>query len=83
MRSFPGVAMNPFRLMAALLILGGVAGLAYGELGYTEDTHTARVGDLAVTIREQRTVNVPLWAGMGAILAGTLVLAASGQPRRA
>ncbi len=77
-----GSSLNTLRLVAFLLIAAGIAGLAYGKFSYTSDMHTARVGDLAVSVREQRTVNVPFWAGAGAVIAGALVLVASGRGAR-
>jgi uncharacterized membrane protein YidH (DUF202 family) len=74
--------LQPARLIAVLLIVAGLAALAYGKFSFTEGSHTARVGDLAVTVREQRTVNIPFWLGAGAVVAGALVLFAAGSEKR-
>ncbi|HEV7920423.1 MAG TPA: hypothetical protein VGR02_06485 [Thermoanaerobaculia bacterium] len=61
--------------MAIILILAGIAGLAYGKFTYTKATHEAKIGPIDLAVKEKRTVNIPLWAGVGAIIAGVLLLA--------
>jgi uncharacterized membrane protein YidH (DUF202 family) len=65
--------MNPLRLAAILLIVAGVLGLAYGAFGYNQ-THHASVGPMEMSVTEHRTVNVPVWAGVGAIAVGAVLL---------
>lgn len=62
--------MNAARSMALLLIVAGVLGLAYGGFTYTRDTNKVKLGVLEVTVRDKETVYVPIWAGVGAIVAG-------------
>jgi hypothetical protein len=38
------------------------------------ETHEAKLGSLELSIQEKRTVNVPLWAGVGAIVVGGALL---------
>jgi hypothetical protein len=66
--------MNGLRLVAAALIAAGVLALVYGGFSYTRDTHKASVGPIELTVRDQRQVNVPVWAGIGAIVIGGLLL---------
>jgi len=66
--------MNASKLIGIVLIVGGAFGLAYGSFTYTKDTHTAHIGPLQLSVKEKETVNVPVWAGIGAIVAGGLVL---------
>ena len=68
--------MNQIRVMAILLIALGVAGLAYGGFTYTKDTHETQIGPIELTVKDQRTVNVPIWAGIGAIVIGVGLLLA-------
>ena len=68
--------MNQIRVMAILLIALGVAGLAYGGFTYTKDTHETQIGPIELTVKDQRTVNVPIWAGIGAIVLGVGLLLA-------
>jgi drug/metabolite transporter (DMT)-like permease len=58
------------RVLAILLLVGGVAGLAYGGFSYTRSTSTTSIGPIAVTVQDRRTMTVPIWAGVAAILLG-------------
>ncbi len=66
--------MNAFRIAAIVLIVAGILALVYGKLSYTKETHEAKLGSLELSIQEKETVNVPVWAGVGAIAAGALML---------
>jgi uncharacterized membrane protein YidH (DUF202 family) len=66
--------MNLRRLVAILLIVCGALGLAYGGFTYTKATHQADVGPLHVSLDEKQHVNIPIWAGVGAILIGAFLL---------
>ena len=66
--------MNAVKIAAIALIIAGVLGLAYGSFSYTKETQEARIGPLELTVKEQQTVNIPVWAGVAAILAGALLL---------
>jgi hypothetical protein len=61
-------------MLAIVLIVAGGLGLAYGGFTYTKDTHEARLGPIELTIKDKETVNVPIWAGVGAIVAGVILL---------
>ncbi|HEX5737597.1 MAG TPA: hypothetical protein VFY22_03745 [Hydrogenophaga sp.] len=71
--------MNPTRLVAVLLIVAGALALAYGGFSYTKDTTAVKLGPLELTVKEKETVNVPLWAGIGAIVVGGALLLAGGK----
>jgi uncharacterized membrane protein len=66
--------MNAVKMLGIVLIVAGVLGLAYGSFTYTKDTHEAKVGPIELSIKDKETVNIPLWAGLGAIAAGALLL---------
>jgi len=66
--------MNAARILAIILIVAGVLGLVYGKFTYTRETHDAKLGPLELSVQEKETVNVPVWAGVAAIAAGTLIL---------
>ena len=67
------------KIIAIVLIVAGIAGLVYGKFTYTKATHEAKVGPLDFSLKEKRTVNVPMWAGIAAVAAGLLLLVV---PRR-
>ena len=62
--------MNAVRIAAIVLILAGALGLAYGSFSFTKDTHEAKLGPIELSVKETQTVNVPVWAGVGAIVIG-------------
>lgn len=66
--------MNSIRIAAIVLIVAGVLGLAYGSFSYTRETHQAKLGPLELSVKEQETVNIPMWAGAGAIAIGGVLL---------
>ncbi|MDP2164648.1 MAG: hypothetical protein Q8K21_10615 [Hydrogenophaga sp.] len=66
--------MNSIKLVALLLIAAGVLALAYGGFSYTKDTTAVKLGPLELTVQEKKTVNIPLWAGIGAIVVGGALL---------
>lgn len=66
--------MTPTRLAALALIIAGALALAYGGFSYTKDTTVVKLGPIEVSAKEKQTVNVPMWAGIGAIVIGGLLL---------
>jgi TRAP-type C4-dicarboxylate transport system permease small subunit len=66
--------MNPMRIVALVLVIGGVLGLAYGSFSYTKEDHQAKIGPLDISVQEKQTVNIPVWAGIGAIVIGGALL---------
>ena len=66
--------MNAVRTAAILLIAGGVLGLVYGGFTYTKDTHEAKLGPIELSVKDKRTINIPMWAGVGAIVIGGALL---------
>ena len=66
--------MNAARIAAVVLIVAGVLGLVYGSFSYTKETHDAKIGPLELSIKDKETVNVPVWAGVGAIVIGGAIL---------
>ena len=66
--------MNVARISAGILIIIGIFGLAYGSYTYTKETHTADIGAIELSIKDRRTINIPLWAGAAAVAIGTASL---------
>ena len=58
------------RVIAIVLIAAGVVALAYGGFTYTKKTHEASIGSLELSVQEKETVDVPMWAGIAAVVAG-------------
>jgi TRAP-type C4-dicarboxylate transport system permease small subunit len=62
--------MSAVRILAIALIAAGVLGLIYGSFTYTKSTHEAQVGPVEITVKENKSINIPIWAGVGAIVVG-------------
>jgi hypothetical protein len=69
--------MDARKIIAILLIVGGALGLVYGGFSYTKETHQADLGPLQLQVNETQRVLIPLWAGIGAIVGGVLLLVGS------
>jgi len=66
--------MNAMKLLGIVLLVGGILGLVYGGFTYTKETHETKIGPLVLSVKDKETVNVPIWAGVGAIVIGGLLL---------
>ena len=71
--------MNATKLIGILLLIAGTLGLAYGSFSYTKDTTAVKLWPLEFSVKEKETVNVPVWAGVGAIVVGGLLLLLGGK----
>ncbi len=71
--------MNAVKMAGVVLIVAGVLGLVFGSFSYTKETHEAKLGPLQFSVKEKETVNIPVWAGVGAIALGGLLLAFGGR----
>ena len=73
--------MNSVKLVAIVLVVAGLLGLVYGGFSYTKDTHDVKLGPVEFSVKEKQDVNIPLWAGVGAIVLGGVLLLAGGNKR--
>jgi hypothetical protein len=71
--------MNTGKIAAIVLILAGVLGLAYGSFSFTKQTHDIKMGPIEMSVKEKETVNIPVWAGIGAIAIGAALLLLGGR----
>lgn len=76
-----GSKMNAIKIAAIVLIAAGVLGLAYGSFSFTRETHEAKIGPIELSVKDKQTVNVPVWAGVGAIVIGGVLLVLGGWKR--
>lgn len=74
-----GADVNSTKIAAIVLIVAGVLGLAYGSFSYTKDTHDIKMGPIEMSVKEKETINVPVWAGVGAIAIGAALLLLGGR----
>ena len=75
--------MEGFKIGAIVLIIAGTLGLVYGQFSFDKNTETSTVGPISISVREKQTVNIPTWAGVAAIVAGSLILLAGKKGSRA
>ena len=66
--------MNPIKIIAIVLIVAGALGLGYGSFTYTKETHDTKIGPIELSVKDKQTVNIPVWAGIGAIVVGGILL---------
>lgn len=71
--------MPTHKIAAIVLIVLGTLGLVYGGFSYTQETHTAEIGTLSLSVDETGYVNVPIWLGIAGIVIGAALLL---MPRR-
>ena len=68
--------MNAVKIVAIVLIAAGILGLVYGGFRYTKETHKAKLGSLELSVKDRERFNIPVWAGVGAIVIGGVLLVA-------
>ena len=66
--------MGVLKVVGIILIVAGAAALAFGGFSYTKETHKADIGPVHIAVQEKQEVNVPLWAGLGAIVVGVVLI---------
>jgi hypothetical protein len=71
--------MSSTKIIAIVLIVAGVLGLAYGKFSYTKESHDAKIGPIELSVKDKETVSIPMWAGIGAIVVGAGLLLVGGK----
>lgn len=66
--------MNAIKILGIVLVVAGGLGLLYGGFTYTQDTHEAKLGPIELTVKDKKAVNIPMWAGVGALAVGAVLL---------
>jgi drug/metabolite transporter (DMT)-like permease len=69
------------KIIGILLIVSGALALAYGGFSYTKDTTALKLGPIEMTVKEKKSFDIPVWAGIGAVAAGALLLAFGAKRR--
>ena len=73
--------MNGSKMAGIALLIIGVLALAYGGFSYTKDTTAMKIGSLELSVKEKKTVNVPMWAGAGFLVIGGILFALGSKKR--
>lgn len=66
--------MKVTKIIGVLLVVAGTLGLIYGGFSYTKEKHDVNLGPLKFSMEEKERVNVPVWAGAGAVAIGVILL---------
>ncbi|PKL51115.1 MAG: hypothetical protein CVV42_00720 [Candidatus Riflebacteria bacterium HGW-Riflebacteria-2] len=66
--------MKKSKILGVILIVAGVIALVYGNFSYTRETHEAKIGPVELTVKDKENVEVPTWAGIASIVAGSVLL---------
>jgi hypothetical protein len=66
--------MNKVKIAGLSLIMCGILGLVYHSFDYIQNTHEATLGPIEISVNEKRTVDIPVWAGVGCVVIGGMLL---------
>lgn len=66
--------MKKSKILGVILIVAGIIALVYGNFSYTRETHEAKIGPVELTVKDKENVEVPTWAGIASIVAGSVLL---------
>ena len=66
--------MNAVKIVAIALMVAGSLALIYGGFSYTKDSDQEKLGPIELSVKSKETVNIPVWAGVAAIVAGAALL---------
>ena len=73
-------SMSVTKIIGIILIVAGTLELVYGSFSYTKEKHDVKLGSLQFSVSEKESVNVPVWAGAGAIGIGVILLLIGRKP---
>lgn len=62
------------KIIGAILIVLGVVALAYKGFSYTSEETVLQIGSVKATAETEKSVPIPTWAGIAAIVAGVVAL---------
>jgi uncharacterized membrane protein HdeD (DUF308 family) len=68
--------MNLRKILGIVLLAAGTLALVYRGFTYTSEKHTAHLGPVDFELKEKKRLELPVWAGVVAIVAGAALLVA-------
>jgi hypothetical protein len=71
--------MKPAVILGAVLIVLGSASLIYKGFSYTSEETVLQIGSVKATAETEKSVPIPMWAGIAAIVAGVVVMVAGAR----
>jgi TRAP-type C4-dicarboxylate transport system permease small subunit len=66
--------MSAVKIVGTVLIAAGILALVYGGFSYTKENHEAKIGSFELSMKDKERVSVPVWAGVGAVVVGGILL---------
>lgn len=73
--------MKALKIIAVLLVAAGLYVLVYGGFNYPKANHEAKIGSMEFAVKNEGRTNIPEWAGIGAVVLGTLLLLVPARKR--
>lgn len=73
--------MNAIKGVAITLLIAGMLGLTVVGVTHAKDTQTVKPAPIELSITERPTSNLPLWAGIAAIVTESALLLFGGKRR--
>ena len=67
------------KIIGIVLIAAGALALVYGGFSVTRDKHDVKLGPIELSVKQKEQVQVPVWAGVGAIAVGVVLLLLGGR----
>jgi hypothetical protein len=74
--------MNATRIVSIVLIAIGLLSLVYGGFTYTRVTREAKIGSMEFSWNDRDTVQIPVWLGVGCVVAGSGLLLGTSVRKR-
>lgn len=71
--------MSGQKILAIVLLVGGILALVYGGFSYTKDETAASIGPIDIEVEQKERVNIPLWAGVLGVVIGGVMLMTPGK----
>ncbi len=62
------------KIIGAILIVLGIAALAYKGFNYKSEETVLQIGSVKATAETEKAVAIPAWAGIAAIVVGVLAI---------
>ena len=73
--------MKALKIIAVLLVAAGLYVLVYGGFNYPKSNHEAKIGSVEFAVKNEGRTSIPDWAGVAAVVLGTLLLLVPARKR--
>ncbi|MFO1273897.1 MAG: hypothetical protein U1F50_19860 [Rubrivivax sp.] len=67
------------KIAGVVLVAAGVLALVFGGFSYTKEKRDVKLGPIEFSVKQDERVQVPVWAGVGAIGLGVVLLLVGGR----